>query len=29
MLEVGQKAPEFCIPNQDEVEICLRDLKGK
>ncbi len=29
MLEVGTKAPEFCLPNQDEVEICLRDLKGK
>ena len=29
MLEIGNKAPEFCIPNQDEVEICLRDLKGK
>ena len=29
MLEVGQKAPEFCNPNQDNVEICLRDLKGK
>ena len=29
MLEVGQKAPEFCLPNQDEVEICLRDLRGK
>ncbi|MEJ2372196.1 MAG: thioredoxin-dependent thiol peroxidase [Sulfurimonas sp.] len=29
MLEVGQKAPEFCLPNQDDVEICLRDLKGK
>ena len=24
-----QKAPEFCLPNQDGVEICLRDLKGK
>ncbi len=23
------KAPEFCLPNQDNVEICLRDLKGK
>jgi peroxiredoxin Q/BCP len=23
------KAYEFCLPNQDEVEICLRDLKGK
>jgi peroxiredoxin Q/BCP len=29
MVEVGQKAPEFCLPNQDDVEICLRDLKGK
>lgn len=29
MLEVGTKAPEFCLPNQDNVEICLRDLKGK
>ncbi len=29
MLKVNDKAPEFCIPNQDEVEICLRDLAGK
>jgi peroxiredoxin Q/BCP len=29
MLKIGQKAPKFCIPNQDEIEICLRDLKGK
>ena len=29
MIEVGEKAPEFCLPNQDEVEICLRDLRGK
>jgi thioredoxin-dependent peroxiredoxin len=29
MLEIGNKAPEFCLPNQDEVEICSRDLKGK
>lgn len=29
MIEVGELAPEFCLPNQDEVEICLRDLKGK
>lgn len=29
MLEVGTSAPEFCLPNQDDVEICLRDLKGK
>ena len=29
MLEIGNVAPAFCIQNQDEVEICLRDLKGK
>jgi len=29
MLEIGTKAPEFCLPNQDDIEICLRDLKGK
>ena len=29
MLEINQEAPHFCNPNQDEVEICLRDLKGK
>lgn len=29
MLEAGVKAPEFCLPNQDEVEICLRDFQGK
>ncbi len=28
MLEVGQKAPEFCLPNQDNEEICLRDFAG-
>jgi len=29
MLETNQQAPEFCLPNQDDVEICSRDLKGK
>jgi peroxiredoxin Q/BCP len=29
MLEVGVEAPEFCLPNQDEEEICLRDIKGR
>jgi peroxiredoxin Q/BCP len=29
MLEIGTKAPQFCVPNQDETEICLRDLSGK
>ncbi|NPA11234.1 MAG: thioredoxin-dependent thiol peroxidase [Epsilonproteobacteria bacterium] len=23
------KAPDFCLPNQDNAEICLRDLKGR
>lgn len=29
MLKAGDTAPEFCLPNQDEVEVCLRDFKGK
>ena len=29
MLKIDDKAPEFCLPNQDEVEICSRDLQGK
>lgn len=29
MLETGTSAPEFCLSNQDDVEICLRDLRGK
>ncbi len=29
MLELQTEAPGFCLPNQDDVEICLRDLKGK
>ncbi len=29
MIEVGEMAPDFCLPNQDETEICLRDLRGK
>lgn len=28
MLKVGNEAPLFCIPNQDDVEICLRDIVG-
>jgi len=26
---LNKKAPEFCLANQDETEICLRDLAGK
>ncbi len=29
MLEVGTAAPDFCLSNQDDVEICSRDLRGK
>jgi len=29
MIQIDEKAPEFCLPNQDDIEICLRDLKGK
>jgi peroxiredoxin Q/BCP len=29
MLEIGQIAPSFCAANQDDVEICSRDLQGK
>ncbi len=29
MLRIGDKAPEFNLPNQDEAEIALKDLKGK
>lgn len=29
MLKIGDKAPSFTLPNQDEVEIGLRDLEGK
>lgn len=29
MVQLESMAPDFCLPNQDDVEICLRDLKGK
>ena len=29
MIETGLQAPAFCLPNQDGVEVCLRDLKGR
>ena len=29
MLKVGDKAPEFCLPNQDEAQVCLRDVVGR
>ena len=29
MLAINDTAPDFCLPNQDDVEICSRDLRGK
>ena len=29
MLKIGDMAPAFSLPNQDDVEISLRDLEGK
>jgi len=29
MLEVGDAIPAFCLANQDEEEICIRDIKGR
>lgn len=29
MLEIGEIVPDFCLPNQDEEEICFRDVRGR
>ncbi len=29
MLDIGNTIPDFCLPNQDEEEICFRDIKGR
>ena len=29
MLKMGDIAPDFCLKNIDEKEICLKDFKGK
>ncbi|MCG3221743.1 MAG: peroxiredoxin, partial [Candidatus Heimdallarchaeota archaeon] len=29
MLEIGDKAPLFCLQNSENEEICLNDYKGK
>jgi peroxiredoxin len=28
-LEVGQKAPEFCLPSHQGKTLCLSELRGK
>ena len=29
MLSEGKEAPDFCLPDQDEREVCLRNFRGK
>ncbi|MFK5975554.1 MAG: thioredoxin-dependent thiol peroxidase [Sulfurovum sp.] len=29
MLNVGDSVEDFCVANQDEEEICFRDIKGR
>ncbi len=29
MLAIGQEAPEFTLPNQDGVDVRLRDLRDR
>lgn len=28
-LKVGDPAPDFCLPNKDNKNVCLKDFKGK
>ena len=29
MLKIGDKVEDFCLPNQDDEELCFRDIKGR
>ena len=29
MLAIGQEAPDFTLPNQDGVDVSLRDQRGR
>jgi len=29
MVEINEKAPDFCLKNQDDENVCLEDFKGK
>ncbi len=29
MLKIGETAPEFCLPDENSKEICLKQFKGK
>ena len=28
-LKVGDEAPNFCLPDKDNTEVCLKDFQGK
>ncbi len=28
-IKIGDIAPDFCMPNQDEEDICLKNYMGK
>ncbi len=28
-LNIGDEAPDFCLPNQENQQVCLSDLRGK
>ncbi|MEJ2279154.1 MAG: peroxiredoxin [Candidatus Lokiarchaeota archaeon] len=29
VLKIGNNAPEFCLPDKDNKEVCLKDFRGK
>lgn len=29
MVEVGDAAPDFCLPESEEEEVCLNSFRGK
>ncbi|MBU7032540.1 MAG: redoxin domain-containing protein, partial [Theionarchaea archaeon] len=29
MLQIGKKAPDFCLPDKNEDMICLKDYEGR
>ena len=29
MIDAGDSVPDFCLPNQDGEEVCIRDFLGR
>lgn len=29
MVKINEKAPDFCLKNQDNIDVCLKDFRGK